>query len=519
VAVARTGADETEAVHLYGLNPPTAGTTLPLWQTDTGLKWIKAYGVLVRRLYQETNHYVSEYVANPFFSLGAQPLTLVDLRQEPMDLATDPLILALLSDSPVTPPALTGTADDYAPTGIDTATAINLSSTLAVSVTGISIDEGAPTSQRRQLVVRNVGAFDITLEGEHTGSVAGHRFLGSDIVLAPGDIVYLQYGGQRWTNQAFSGAYTHTFLVSVNSTNGTTVSSVTLERNSKDITATYSGPTTTDITAGAVGPTFDCYYLAAGPNLYKLTDPTTDTFEPVASVPFGVYWLVCDPADPLLLYAAGEGSGFARSEDGGETWTSLPSAIPDDFRVSGLYAPEPGKVLVSFISTDIILRMPVGVDVNAPALGYVTDFTVHTWRFSDDRGDTWEVKTNPTQVTSAIAPFANNGSTSIYQHLVSPPPQPVYATPYNCLVYHNINLVYRSSDATPATRMDIASRETFSMFQGQIHVQHLLNTGQDACGVSALDVLLSPHESNDHRRRCTFEIDLALMRDEPPEYD
>ena len=89
----------------------------------------------------------------------------------------------------VTPAQLTGNVDDYAPTGLSTASILRLDSDAARTVTGIS---AAVTVLRKKLI--NIGAFDITLAHQSSSSVAANRFTipgGADLVLEPGDAVDL----------------------------------------------------------------------------------------------------------------------------------------------------------------------------------------------------------------------------------------------------------------------------------------------------------------------------------------
>lgn len=92
---------------------------------------------------------------------------------------------------------LTGNTNDYAPTGLKTATRVELTATGAVDLTGIV----APADDGRVLLVSNVGANTITLKDEDANSDAANRFaLKADIALAAdgGCILIYSTASSRW---------------------------------------------------------------------------------------------------------------------------------------------------------------------------------------------------------------------------------------------------------------------------------------------------------------------------------
>ena len=100
----------------------------------------------------------------------------------------------------ITPAQITANQNDYAPTGIATATVLRLTSDAAGrQITGIA----ASQVEGRILVLRNVGAFNITLVHDAT-STAANRFTlnnAANMQLVPGAAIALMYDGtvSRWS--------------------------------------------------------------------------------------------------------------------------------------------------------------------------------------------------------------------------------------------------------------------------------------------------------------------------------
>jgi len=98
----------------------------------------------------------------------------------------------------ISPAAYGASQNDLAPTGVDHANLLRLSSSVNVDVTGIS----NANVNGRVLLVRNVGSFDITLKDQSGSSSAANRLAlgGVDVVLKPGRGVWLIYDAtlQRW---------------------------------------------------------------------------------------------------------------------------------------------------------------------------------------------------------------------------------------------------------------------------------------------------------------------------------
>lgn len=105
----------------------------------------------------------------------------------------------------ITPSQITGNQNNYAPSGITTASRIRVSSDAARNITGLS--GGA---EGREIRLTNIGSFTITLTDADTDSDAANRFLfGADFELLAGKSVNLFYDDtlDRWlTDDAGSSA-------------------------------------------------------------------------------------------------------------------------------------------------------------------------------------------------------------------------------------------------------------------------------------------------------------------------
>jgi hypothetical protein len=97
----------------------------------------------------------------------------------------------------ITPPAIAADTNDYAPTGLATASGMRLSASGAArNITGLTGGEGG-----RIMLVHNVGTLDLILKDEAAGSTAANRFaLNADVTLKADQSTLLQYDGtsSRW---------------------------------------------------------------------------------------------------------------------------------------------------------------------------------------------------------------------------------------------------------------------------------------------------------------------------------
>jgi hypothetical protein len=118
--------------------------------------------------------YGKNYEAAPAVALSAPPGVLADGTED-------------------TPVALTSSQNDWA---APAASIINLSATVAISITGIVAE---PNATRR--IIRNVGTQNITFPGESSLSLAANRFLGiATLVLRAGESLSIEYSASssRW---------------------------------------------------------------------------------------------------------------------------------------------------------------------------------------------------------------------------------------------------------------------------------------------------------------------------------
>lgn len=96
----------------------------------------------------------------------------------------------------ISPAQITADQNDYAPTGLATASVVRLSSDALRAINGLT---GGATG--RVLILHNVGAFQINLADEAAGSAAANRFaLTRTVALLPDAAVMIQYDAtsSRW---------------------------------------------------------------------------------------------------------------------------------------------------------------------------------------------------------------------------------------------------------------------------------------------------------------------------------
>lgn len=110
----------------------------------------------------------------------------------------------------ITPTTLAANTNDYAPTGLSTASTLRLSASAAYNLTGLTGGEDG-----RILLLHNVGSFTITLKDENAGSTAANRFaLSADVQLVPDTSTMLQWDAtsSRWRVIGGSGVSPTTTL-------------------------------------------------------------------------------------------------------------------------------------------------------------------------------------------------------------------------------------------------------------------------------------------------------------------
>lgn len=99
------------------------------------------------------------------------------------------LIALVVPFSEISPPALSASVNDYAPTGLPAAAVIRLGATATWSVTGLNV-AGWTVKQK---VLINTSTFPILIPNQSASSSAANRFLnesGGDFVLAPNALVW-----------------------------------------------------------------------------------------------------------------------------------------------------------------------------------------------------------------------------------------------------------------------------------------------------------------------------------------
>lgn len=96
----------------------------------------------------------------------------------------------------ITPAQITADQNDYNPAGFATANVLRLSTDAARNITGLASDTGGG-----QLLLLNVGSFNLVLTAESGSSAAANRFApGGNALIAPGHGCWLWYDAAslRW---------------------------------------------------------------------------------------------------------------------------------------------------------------------------------------------------------------------------------------------------------------------------------------------------------------------------------
>lgn len=110
---------------------------------------------------------------------------------------TGAAISAFALTADITPAQITANTNDYAPTGLATASTLRLSTDALRDLTGLT-----GGSDGRLMIVHNVGSNALVLKNESASSTAANRFAlgGADVTLAASQSVTLQYDStsSRW---------------------------------------------------------------------------------------------------------------------------------------------------------------------------------------------------------------------------------------------------------------------------------------------------------------------------------
>lgn len=189
-------------------------------------------------------------------------------------------------------------------------------------------------------------------------------------------------------------------------------------RNGATMSPAYSGPAASAITAGATTSQAGEFVLAAGTSIYRVVDPTTNTFALQGTAPFTVRFLAPHPSNNLKFYAASETGGVAVTTNGGVTWTSLTSPLTGSYvRIAGLYCVHADQLLV-LLATNYDLAESQADDSNSTfniatvGANWTSNFAgVFAWSFSANDGSSWTL-CNANSTTQTREPFLA-GSTSV----------------------------------------------------------------------------------------------------------
>jgi hypothetical protein len=101
-------------------------------------------------------------------------------------------------NSIISPPSFAVNQNDYAPTGIQVASVIRLTSSAVVNVTGIVAPD---TARWKKLIIFNVGGSNIILADASASSLAANRFaVNGNLILNANEGVYFLYDqtSLRW---------------------------------------------------------------------------------------------------------------------------------------------------------------------------------------------------------------------------------------------------------------------------------------------------------------------------------
>lgn len=210
--------------------------------------------------------------------------------------ASDSLLVAaaLATTGVITPAQITGNVDNYAPTGLSTATVLRLSSDASRNITGLT---GGAAG--RVVVLHNVGSNAIVLKDDTTSTAANRFALTADINMTADSVAVLQYDAtsERWRAVSGGGGGGSALTLAVNQSahgfvvgdvlyhNGTiyakadadaastaeVVGIVSVVAGTDDFTLHMGGAITTlsGLTAGTV------YFLSGTAGAYTSTEPST----------------------------------------------------------------------------------------------------------------------------------------------------------------------------------------------------------------------------------------------------
>lgn len=178
-------------------------------------------------------------------------------------------------NSIISPTSLSANQNNYAPTGIEAANRVRLTSSTAVDITGIST-AGAFKIPGWVLTLHNIGTNAITLKDEDANSTAAYRFaLGTDVVINADESFTLIYDNtsSRWRALVSNSVTVNPSTVTLATLGSPTYSTLQDMQNIVHSTGWADGGAVTDGGSGTVN-------VAAGTGLIKGTN----------SIPATLYW-------------------------------------------------------------------------------------------------------------------------------------------------------------------------------------------------------------------------------------
>ena len=110
---------------------------------------------------------------------------------------------ALSLTGAISPPQITANQNDYAPSGLSTASTLRLSTDASRNLTGI-----AAGADGRTIIIHNVGAQSLVLKNDVTSTAANRLVLGADTTLTADTSITLRYDGtsSRWRAMTSPGS-------------------------------------------------------------------------------------------------------------------------------------------------------------------------------------------------------------------------------------------------------------------------------------------------------------------------
>lgn len=190
----------------------------------------------------------------------------------------------------ITPTALSGNTNDWAPTSFSTAYKVRASASATYNLTGIA---GGATG--REIILENVGTFNITLTSNDAGSTAANRFLfARPLILGPNEVVALSYDGTAsgWRARApfiaqpIAGGFKNLKVqATANTTVTVTADAITLEdANGEAYRAQTISTSINSAVTGANGLDTGAMANATWYSVWIIYNPTTNTVAGLISI-------------------------------------------------------------------------------------------------------------------------------------------------------------------------------------------------------------------------------------------